>query len=656
MISFITRAFDKSSCRADTPALKAFAESKAVQSYPYPALVDIDKAAGLLSANPTEEECEKVLMLSRFSFMGTDGMRGKVRTEPAKGLEALRLFTQENTLSADIVKLSVKAFTKMLTENKLVKEGDCFCTGNDGRDLATNWILSNSMIEGFTESGMNVADLGVTPTPYVPLYMLEHSLTGGAMLTASHNPSNQNGIKFFIDGKKLLSEGQLGDFVLSAYMYEFAVAETSENKAAGSCIKIDNVDRSVQFLEEMLPADFAETLKKADLFVDAANGSWTEAVKKLLQKNNVNFTLTSLTPTGANINANCGVAEIEGHAGYSAAEVPFAPSLAQKIYAAGKECGHSVYGIAVDGDGDRGFVLQYIPEKDYVKVYDGDEESYLIAALRFAGQDCSGMQAVCTIESDIMAGLNMQKDFALKPETVDVGDKWICNFPAEKLALGFESSGHVIIPCTVKIDGKEKVLLSGNGMLTALYTILSLLKGNKAFEPGFSKTYYTYFVNKNLFYPGSSLWSADKEMTEKALAEWKESRANKASVEIKQIIFKDPNVLAYGIIEDNVQTAMLFSRNSGTEDKNAVYLKCKPELKDGLLPIAELLRDAHRKDMPVQGIPETECVNKAMKLLAEKGSFKAADLTNDEMLANSVLHAMVREGRICGKDGVYTKA
>ena len=65
--------------------------------------------------------------------------------------------------------------------------------------------------------------------------------------------------------------------------------------------------------------------------------------------------------------------------------------------------------------------------------------------------------------------------------------------------------------------------------------------------------------------------------------EWKKSRANSASVEIKQIIFKDPNVLAYGIIEDNVQTAMLFSRNSGTEDKNAVYLKCKPELKDGLL-------------------------------------------------------------------------
>lgn len=627
-------------------------ESRAAEAYPYPVLIDAEKALALLSSSPDEKELDKVLLLSRFSFMGTDGMRGKVHTEHVSGLEALRLFTQENILSRDIVKLAVKAFICMLRANGLVKEGKRFCTANDGRDLATGWSLNHGMLQGFSESGVNVVDLGVSPTPYVPLYMLEHGLLGGAMLTASHNPSNQNGIKFFINGKKLLSEGSTGDYVLSAWMYSLALEAERPGKPefrSGIISHVENGERLVSFLQERMPAGFAESFGNMHLFVDAANGSWTEGAVEFLNRNGIRHVLTSLPPTGTNINANCGVAEIEGHSVYESSEIPFAPALVREICKKGRECGEedeNVYGIAVDGDGDRGFVLQYDRETDSVKVYDGDEEAYLIAAVMEAGAD-RNMTAVSTIESDCMATVSIRQKFGFATDSVDVGDKWICNYPEDRLFLGFESSGHVIIPCPVKTPDGPATLLSGNGMLTALYTILSLQKGNKTFGRGYSKTFYTYFVDKNLFYPGSDIWKKDEAVMEEALTS--------LPFDVRKTVYKDPNVLAYALYENDVRIAMVFSRNSGTEDKNAVYIKCRPDLADMLLPVAETLRDMHRACMRKSGTDETKCVEKALSLLSKNGRFTQNELTGDTLLANSVLHALIREGRVQCSDGVYTE-
>ena len=241
-----------------------------------------------------------------------------------------------------------------------------------------------------------------------------------------------------------------------------------------------------------------------------------------MEENGVPFVLTSATPTGANINAGCGVAEIEGHESYSSYDIPFSPEIVKAVYKKGSESqantDEPVFGIAVDGDGDRGFVLQYKKETDSVKVYDGDEEAFLIATMMMGNVELDSCDArkrvVCTVESDVMAPVSMKEKLNTECDNVDVGDKWICNYPADKLLIGFESSGHVIIPCKVNTSSGRKTLLSGNGMLTAISTILSLIHGNKSFERGFSKTYYTYFVDKNLFYPDSPIWNKDVEIIE----------------------------------------------------------------------------------------------------------------------------------------------
>lgn len=688
MVTLIHKSFTQTVSIAENAALATFMQSRAVREYPYPALVDADKAASLLSQTPSEQECRKILSLSRFSFMGTDGMRGKVFTDDISALEALNLFTQKNVLSGKIVSLAVKAFVRMLEKNEVAKCGDTFCTGNDGRDAAADWKLTSCMNSSFLDCGMNVDDIGTTPTPYVPLYMLENNLRGGAMLTASHNPSNQNGIKFFLDGKKLLNEGEFGAYALSAYMYEIALEENLANMANSDCtgsfvnpanlatsVKtgttrlVDYSERRKSFLKEFLPSNFTSELKISTIFIDAANGSWTDTVTSFLEENGVPFVLTSAMPTGANINAGCGVAEIEGHESYSSRDIPAAPEIVKAVYIKGTETpsheAKQVFGIAVDGDGDRGFVLQYKKETDSVKVYDGDEEAFLIATFMKATEMHAKAEnaepnaaeeprkAVCTVESDVMAPVSMKETLNTECDIVDVGDKWICNYPEDKLLIGFESSGHVIIPCKTSTPTGEKTLLSGNGMLTAIYTILSLLDGNKSFERGFSKTYYTYFVNKNLFYPDCEIWNKDVEIIERGFETILKNAKNGAKLTIKRTAFKDPDVLAYSVYEDDMQTALLFSRNSGTEDKNAVYLKCRPALKDLLLPIADELCAHHRETMRNETTTEFQLIQKAEKLFAEKGCLEENDLTDDIQLAQSVLHALEREGRVYKENGRY---
>ena len=214
-----------------------------------------------------------------------------------------------------------------------------------------------------------------------------------------------------------------------------------------------------------------------------------------------------------------------------------------------------------------------------------------------------------------MVGLEMQETFGLTPQMVDVGDKWICNQDAQKLAVGFESSGHVILPC--KLKNSNKILLTGNGLLTALMTIASLEAGNSSFKKGYSKTLYTYFVKKELFYNGSPLWNKDVET-------------------IKSEIEK-----------------LIFIRNSGTEDKNAIYLKCKDGFQQKLLPVISKIANLHRHKMLDESREEVICENKILRILREKGSFVKEDLYTSSGTIESALHALVKERIICNHSDSY---
>ena len=571
--------------------------------------------------------------LRGVNFFGTDGIRGKTDTADLSYLEALSLFRKSAVITPSLIDLAVRAFVRLIGGDG----SSVYVTGSDGRDSVTGNAFVNAMNNAFAANGATVCYLGVVPTPAVPQYQILNGCMGAAMLTASHNPSNQNGIKFFFNGKKLLPEGELGDLKVSSIMLDIALAEKSPKKSDGAVKAVDPAKMILDTLESSVPV---KDMTGMHFILDTAAGAWTRFTDAFFKKNGLSYMRISEEEKGHNINRNCGVAEIEGHESYTRLQIPYAPRIIKTLFE-----NTDSYGIVTDGDGDRGMLLKYDKASDTVKVYDGDEEAFLMMGLLSRERSFEGSHIVCTLESDIMSSVSFAQRFVCRSVITDVGDKWICNCNLSDLAIGFESSGHVIMPITLE---NGEILLSGNGLMTAAISAVALDKGISSFKRGYSKTFYTYFVNKMLFCQGSKLFEEDAAMLDKSLAE---AIKDEKSLSARKRAFKDRNVLAYEIIRDGLTEALIVSRNSGTEDKNAVYLKCTPDLTAILEPVAKMLVSRHREAMRNENLPEMEIVRLILCSIDQSGCFTVSDAQQKDTMFTSVLHALEREGRIKG-DGV----
>ena len=576
--------------------------------------------------------------LDGINFFGTDGIRGKVSAQETSPLSSLDLFLSETVITPTLITLAVKAFVRMVGGNA----SSVFATGSDGRDSVTDNALVNAMNNAFASCGADVDYLGVVPTPIVPLHQLEHNCLGAAMLTASHNPSNQNGIKFFIEGRKLLPEDKMGDYTLSALMVEIARSEEKPSCKPGEIRTIDCSKRVADLMDSCVQAS---RMKDMHFIIDTAAGAWTRYADAFFSRNGIPFERVSADEKGYNINSHCGVAEIEGHESYNREQAEYAPLIVKKLFE-----NPLSYGIVTDGDGDRGMLLKYDREADCVKVYDGDEESFLVLSLMKAeGKVPADSCVVHTLESDIMASVSFAKKFGCRAVITDVGDKWICNCPEKNIVIGFESSGHVIIP----LEAAGKPYLSGNGLLTAAMAALALKEGHKSFVRGFSKTWYTYFVDKALFAAQTDLWNEDSALINSLISK-ELAKKSEYSYEIRH--FMDKNVLAFQVLQDGLTVALLISRNSGTEDKNAVYLKSINDLVPSLRPIAQALADNHRAKMRNPKRKEAGVAASVMDEINKNGKFSLSEEQAKDPMMNSVLHALEREGQIKGNGKVFVRA
>lgn len=571
-----------------------------------------------------------------INYFGTDGIRGKTEVQELSFLDAINLFRQKAVITPALIELAAKAFAKLIGATS----ESVFVSGSDGRDSVTGNTFVNALNRGFSTNRSKVLYLGVVPTPTVPQFQLENGCLGGAMLTASHNPSNQNGIKFFYKGKKLLPEGSIGDKSLSALMFQIAKQEQFPAKEDVTVEKVDSMASVIGTLRKNVPTDL---LKDAHFIVDTAAGAWTRYADEFFSTAGLKFTRISEDEKGFNINRNCGVAEIEGHDFYHREDIPYSPAIVRILFE-----NPQAYGIVTDGDGDRGMLLRYDSHTDSVRVYDGDDESFLILGLfEKTGKKVNGSTIVCTLESDIMASVSFAKQFNCKTVITDVGDKWISSCGISDYTIGFESSGHVIIP--MKLDCAE-TLHSGNGLLTALLTAAAIEVGCNTFDRGFSKTFYTYFVDKTLFGRDTALFVEDSELLAKALSE---AISGIAGLSIQERRFKDDNVLAYEVLRNRMTIALVVSRNSGTEDKNAVYLKCVPELAEVLKPVEQQLAMRHRERMRNHSHPDMEIASLILDEIRKQGQFVVPEQQHSDTRLISVLHALEREDRIKGDGFCY---
>ncbi len=620
-------------------------------------------------------DIKRLAALSRVKLQGTDGMRGRTSAGELSAQDSLELFIREGVISPALFKLTAEALGSEALENGLVCRGSSVLVGADGRDLSGRFAAS--IADGFETLGYAVLDAGIVPTPGVPLYAWYADCPLAAIVTASHNPSNQNGIKYLYRSFKLSDDGECGEFGLTARMFKIADGDALAGRSA---VPRRDVHAEAIMLLEHIDVDNSGLrpgqLDHIRIVYDGANGAYSSLACRVLKDLGADFRAVNVDPRGWNINQGGGVGEIEGHAWFSARPEDGPVSNLKTIKAMfeeGRNCGpqKKVFGIVNDGDGDRGYLLVYSSAEDRVYVVPGDEVAFWIARGRRDSGDL-GSDPVCvnSVESDIGAGYSMRRMLGIESETACVGDKNLLK-PAKEHRnhiVGCEESGHVTFGVkVVRADGAAGMVYTGNGLLSVLRAI-SVIEGCHAslaetihpFPSGTKDCRYVYFVDKGRFYRDSPVWKKDRETVLAAL-----DSALPSDCSVRQVDFEDdPQMLYIACLNaDGLRTASLFIRNSGTELKNCVTIRCAsglaPVFEAAMLKVNRLnrgllknegLRDAKAEKLLLGKLREGPAARTDLKPLVES----ALGTSYSDTDFDALLFAMRKEKLIVEDNGEYS--
>ena len=333
-------------------------------------------------------------MSSNRKYFGTDGIRGKVGDHPITPEFVLKLGW---------------AAGKVLARHGSRK----FIIGKDTR--MSGYMLESALEAGLAAAGLSASFTGPMPTPAVAYLTRTFRAEAGIVISASHTPYYDNGIKFFsIDGTKL------PDAVEEAIEAEMEKPLTCvESAELGKASRInDAAGRYIEFCKGGFPSELS--LSELKIVVDCANGATYHIAPSVLRELGANVITIGCEPDGMNINEKCGATDVR--------------LLQERVLA---EKAH--VGIAFDGDGDRVMMVDHLGNK-----VDGDQILYIIAreALR-QGQLKGG--AVGTLMSNMGLELAL-KQLGIPFARAKVGDRYVLEKMKELgWTLGAENSGHVIL-------------------------------------------------------------------------------------------------------------------------------------------------------------------------------------------------------------------
>ncbi len=394
-------------------------------------------------------------------LFGTDGVRGTANQYP---------------MTADMA-LKIGAAAGRFFRND-GSNGHRVVIGKDTR--LSGYMFENALTAGLTSTGMNVLLLGPVPTPAVGMLTTTMRADMGIMISASHNPHHDNGIKFFgPDGFKLSDEAEAE---IEAMVFDDVQLAQAVN--IGRAKRID--DGRFRYAERV-KATFpqGQNLKGLKVVIDCANGAAHKVAPEVLWELGAEVIPVGVSPNGYNINENCGSTSPR--------------TAAETIVSHGADVG-----ICLDGDADRIMILD---EKG--NVADGDQLMALMAG-RWADEGrLAGGALVATVMSNL--GLERYLDGrGLRLERTNVGDRYVVErMRAGGYNLGGEQSGHIVM---------TDFATTGDGLLAGLQFLAAMIAtGKKASE--LTKTFETVpQMLKNVRYSaGSDPLSA--ESVKKAIAD-----------------------------------------------------------------------------------------------------------------------------------------
>jgi phosphoglucosamine mutase len=363
-------------------------------------------------------------------LFGTDGVRGTANKEPITARTALEL-----ALAAGA------QFRRGHHRHRVV-------IGKDTR--LSGYMLEPALTAGFVSMGMDVILLGPLPTPAVA--MLTRSLRAdlGVVISASHNPFQDNGIKLFgPDGYKLSDEVEA---TIEARM-QARSAPLAESPSLGRARRLEREDaggRYIEFVKNSFPKGL--TLEGLKIVIDCANGAAYRVAPTVLWELGAEVIPVAVDPDGTNINRDCGATS--------------PATMCEAVIAHGADLG-----IALDGDADR---LILADEKG--EILDGDQLMALVARSWAA----SGRLAGGAIVATVMSNLGLERfltGLGLGLHRTPVGDRYVVErMRAGGFNVGGEQSGHIIL---------SDYVTTGDGLIAALQVLAVLVaSGKPASETG----------------------------------------------------------------------------------------------------------------------------------------------------------------------------
>jgi phosphoglucosamine mutase len=375
-------------------------------------------------------------------YFGTDGIRGPVGTPPITADFVLKLGWAAG-----------KTFSPSGGGNILI-----------GKDTRISGYLFESALEaGLASAGVHVTMLGPMPTPAVAYLTRAVSADAGIVISASHNPFSDNGIKFFSsEGRKLPDEVELEiERLIDEPMTTVASADLGKADRMN-----DAVGRYVEFCKTTFPKSL--NLKQMKLVVDCAHGATYKIAPAVFQELGAQVIAIGCSPDGLNINEGFGATSPE--------------ALAERVVQEGADLG-----IALDGDGDRLVMVDHLGE-----VVDGDELLLIIALHQQAKGLLTG-GVVGTLMSNL--GLEVAlKDRGIAFARAQVGDRYVvAKLLQEGWHLGGEGSGHILC-----LDQAT----TGDGVVSALQVLRAITDQGKTLAE--LKTAMTKFPQVMINVPANS--------------------------------------------------------------------------------------------------------------------------------------------------------
>mgnify|MGYP001099839563 FL=1 len=357
-------------------------------------------------------------------YFGTDGIRGPVN--------------QGNINGEMFFKFGLAAGTFFKNQKKTKQTA---IIAKDTR--LSGYTLEPALVSGLASAGMHVFTLGPLPTNGLAMLTKSMKANMGIMITASHNPYHDNGLKLFgPDGLKLSDKIEKK---IETLIDQKTITQLSKPKVLGRVKRLENgTDEYIKILRKNFPRNFS--LKGLKIVIDCANGASYKSGPTLLKILGAKVIATGIKPNGLNINYKCG------------------STFPKKIQAAVKKY-KAHLGISLDGDGDR-----VIMSDEKGNIIDGDQ---IIAALAKRWKNKKMLRG--GVIGTLMSNYGLEKFFKrnkIKFLRADVGDRYVKEkMKKNKFNLGGEQSGHIIL---------GKFATTGDGLLVALEILFSLRKGKKA--------------------------------------------------------------------------------------------------------------------------------------------------------------------------------